>query len=182
MSPAGLRHLTWSRVGVAVCVGLIAFGALVALLPHHRNAVPLPMSLPRGTAGDRLSNLRLEELAQQTAEQFVIACDTTDPAHPAGDLATETALAPGLDVSHDVVWPAARNTEDRRTTVTLDPPGPPVAEPGNTVAVIVTGIMTVTSDSAPPAAVPVAERIALVHSPNDGGASGWRVVDVEVGA
>jgi hypothetical protein len=49
------------------------------------------------------------------------------------------------------------------------------------VAVIVTGIMTVTSDSGLPEAVPVAERIALHLSPG-GEASGWRVVDVEVGA
>jgi hypothetical protein len=141
------------------------------------------MSLPRSTAGDRLSKLRSQELAtQQTAEQFVIACDTTDPAHPAGEVATETALAPGLVVPHDQVVPALWKTENRRTTVVLDPPGQPVAEPGDMVAVIVTGIMTVTSDSAAPAAVPVAERIALHRSPNDGGASGWRVVDVEVGA
>ena len=95
MNPAGQRHLTWSRVGVAVCVGLIAYGAVVALLPRHHDAVPPPMPLPRGTAGDRGANQRAEELAvQQVAERFVIACDTTDPAHPAGDLATETALAP----------------------------------------------------------------------------------------
>ena len=183
MSPAMLRHLTWSRIGVALSVGLIAFGAVVALLPHHHDAEPPPMSLPRGTVGDRVANLRAQELAaRRTAEQFVIACDTTDPAHPGGDLATETALAPGLVVPHDVAWPALWKTEDRRTTVVLDPPGQPVAEPGDTVAVIVTGIMTVTSDSGPPAAVPVAERIALHRSPDDGGASSWGVVDIEVGA
>jgi hypothetical protein len=188
MSPATLRRLTWSRVGVALSVGLIAFGAVVALLPHHHDTEPPPMSLPRGTAGDRVTNVGAQELAaQRVAEQFVIACDTTDPAHPDGDMATETALAPGLGVPHDVVGPAAWRTEDRRTTVTLDPPGPPVAEPGDTVAVIVTGIMTVTSDSSTPVAVPVAERIALHplpddHSSDGGGASGWRVVDVEVGA
>ena len=133
-----------------------------------------------------LPTQRAQELAQQTAEQFVIACDTTDPAHPAGDLATETALAPGLVVSHDIVPPAWSN-EDRRTTVTLDPPGPPVAKPGDTVAVIVTGIMTVTSDSGPPAsgAGSREDRTAPLsddHSSADRGASGWRVVDVEVGA
>jgi len=181
VSPARLRHLTRSRVGVAVCVGLIAYGAVVALLPHHAGVGPSLVPVLRGREDDRVANLRAEELAQQTAEQFIIACDTTDPAHPAGDLATETALAPGLAVPHDVVWPAVWKTEDRRTTVVLDPPGLPVAERGDTVAVIVTGIMTVTSDSGPPAAVPVAERIALHLSPG-GGASGWRVVGVEVGA
>ena len=180
MSPALLRHLTWSRVGVAMCVGLIVFGAVVALLPHHHDGEPAPTSLLQG---HRVANVSAQELAaQHTAEQFVIACDTTDPAHPAGDLVTETALAPGLAVPHDVVWPAAWSTEDRRTTVALDPPGTPTIEPGEKVAVIVTGIMTVTSYSGPPAAVPVAERIALHLSPDDGGASGWRVVDVEVGA
>ena len=182
MNPASQRHLTWSRVGVAACVGLIAYGAVVALLPRHHDAVPPPMPLPRGTAGDRGANQRAEELAvQQVAQRFVIACDTTDPAHPTGDLATETALAPGLVVPHDVVVPVAWSTEDRRTTVTLDPPGPPVAEDGSAVAVIVTGIMNVTSDSGPPAAVPVAERITLHLSPR-GGESNWRVVGVEVGA
>ena len=180
MSPVSLRHVTWSRVGVAVCVGLIAYGAVTALLPH--DAVPPPVPLPRGTAGDGSANQRAEELAvQQAAERYVIACDTTDPTHPAGDLATETALAPSLDVSHDVVVPTAWSAEDRRTTVTLDPPGPPVAEHGGAVAVIVTGIMTVTSDSGPPAAVPVAERITLHPTPG-GGESSWRVVGVEVGA
>ncbi len=187
MRSATQRRLTWSRAGVTICVALIAFGAVTALLPHH-DALPPPMTLARGTAGDRLSKLRSQELAaQQTAEQFVIACDTTDPAHPAGDVASETALAPGLVVPHDQVGPALWRSENRRTTVVLDPPGQPVAEPGDTVAVIVTGTMTVISDSGPPAAVPVAERIALQPLPiddsaDDGGASGWRVVDVEVGA
>ena len=186
MRPAMLRHLTWSRVGVAVCVGLIAFGAVVALLPHDPAAGPA-LLIPLGREGDQVANLRAEELIQQTAEQFVIACDTTDPAQPAGDLATETALAPGLVDPHGVVGPALWRTEDRRTTVVLDPPGQLIAEPGGRVAVIVTGIMSVTSDASPPAAVPVAERIALHllhddHSADGGGASGWRVVDVEVGS
>ena len=163
MSPAVLRHLTWSRVGVAVSVALIAFGAVVALLPrHHAAAGPLLVPVAGGRQGNRLSDLGAQELAaQQTAERFVIACDTTDPANPAGDVATETALGPGLVVPHDVVWPAAWRTEDRRTTVVLDPPGQPLAERGDMVAVIVTGTMTVTSDSGPPQIVPLAERIAL---------------------
>ena len=95
---------------MAVCVGLIAFGAVVALLPHHAGSRYRRRCLfPEGAAGDRgCQTSGAEELAaQQVAERFVIACDTTDPAHPAGDLATETALAPGLVVSHDVVVPAA---------------------------------------------------------------------------
>ena len=137
---------------------------------------------PEGQRATEVPTSGAEELAvQQMAERYVIACDTTDPAHPAGDLATETALAPSLDVSRDVVVPAAWSTEDRRTTVTLDPPGPPVAEHGGAVAVIVTGIMTVTSDSGPPAAVPVAEKITLHLSPG-AAESSWRVVGLEVGA
>ena len=182
MTPASLRPLTWSRVGVAVCVGLITYGAVTALLPHQPDAVPPPVLLPRETAGYRGADQRTQELAvQRVAERYIIACDTTDPAHPAGDLATETALAPDLDVSRDVVVPAVWSTEDRRTTVTLDPPGPPMAEHGGSVNVIVTGIMTVTSNSGPPAAVPVAERITLHLSPGDG-ESTWRVIGVEVGA
>ena len=88
--------------------------------------------------------------------------------------------------------PAAWRTEDRATTVALDAPGQPVAERGDTVAVIVTGTMTVTSDSGPAQLVPLAERIALrplkddhsagEDSIGDRRASGWRVVGVEVGA
>jgi hypothetical protein len=189
MSPATLRYPTWSRVGVAVCVGLIAVGAVVALLPqHHTWAGPTRMPISRGKEDDRLANLPAQMLgAEQTAEGFVTACDTTNLAHPDGDMATEAALAPGLVLPHDAVGPAAWSTEDRATTVVLDPPGPPVAERGDTVAVIVTGMMTVTSDSGPPQLVPLAERIALhaLHddrSAGDRGVSGWRVVDVEVGA
>ena len=193
MSPATRRHLMWSRVGVALSVGLIAFGAVVALPSHHHaGAGPALMPVPGAMAG-RVANLPVQMLAaQQTAERFVTACDTTDPAHPAGDVATEAALAPGLEVTHDVVEPAAWSSEDRATKVALDAPGQPVTEHGDTVAVIVTGTMTVTSDSGPPQVVPVAERIALHplnhdhsvgdQSAGDRGASGWQVVDVEVGA
>ncbi len=94
--------------------------------------------------------------------RFVTACDTTDPAQPDGDVATEAALAPGLVLT-------ARRGASR-------PPGGPRIAPrrwrsmrpdnrwqnaGDTVAVIVTGTMTVTSDSGPPQRVPLVERIAL---------------------
>ena len=59
MSPTVLRHLTWSRVGVAVSVALIAFGTVVALLPrHHAAAGPILMPVPDGRQGDRFSDLR----------------------------------------------------------------------------------------------------------------------------
>jgi hypothetical protein len=183
---------------VAISVTLIAFGAVVAILPHHHDAEPPSMSLARGTAGDRLSKLPAQELvaqetaAQQVAVRFVTACDTTTPAQPHGDVATQAALAPALAVPHDMVEPAAWGTVDRATTVALDAPGQTVAERGDTVAVIVTGTMTVTSDSGPTQLVPLAERVSLRplneddsardHSAGDRGASGWRVVGVEVGA
>ena len=198
MSTATLRHLTWSRVGVAISVALIAFGAIVAILPHHRDAEPSPMTLARGTAGDGPSNLSAQELgAQQTAAQevavrYVTACDTTNPAQPNGDVATQAALAPALAVPHETVHPAAWRTEDRTTTVALDAPGQPVAKRGDTVAVIVTGTMTVTSDSGPAQLVPLVETITLRRlkddhsagkdSIGDRRASGWRVIGVEVGA
>jgi hypothetical protein len=151
------------------------------------------MAVPGAMVGDLVANVPAHELpaqvlaAQQTAERFVIACDTTDPAQPEGDVATEAALAPGLVVPHDAVEPAGWRTEDRATTVVLNPPGQPVAERGDRVAVIVTGTMTVTSGSGPPQVVPLAEKIGLHLSPNDHsatdrGASGWQVVGVGVGA
>ncbi len=203
MSRAFSRRHTMSRVGVPVCVALIAFGAVTALLPLHAGSRPMTISVPRAMAGGRVANVDSQKFAaplvaalrtatQQVAVRFVTACDTTDPAQPEGDVATEAALAPGLVVPHDVVWPSAWRTEDRATRVVLDPPGPPVAERSDTVAVIVTGIMTVTSDSGPPELVPVAERITLhpinddhsagSGSPGDRGATGWRVVGAEVGA
>ena len=177
-------------MGVAICVALIAFGAVTALLPHHAGSRPTPTAVPNAMTGGRVANVPAHELpaqvlaaqqkaAQQVAVRFVTASDTTDPAQPDGDVATETALAPGLVVPH-VVRPAAWGTEDRSTTVVLDPPGQPLAGRGDTVGVIVTGIMTVTSDSGPPQIAPLAETIAL-RPINDGGL-GWRVVGVEVGA
>ena len=198
MRTGPLRHLTWSRIGAAISVALIAFGALTALLPHHTGSAPTLMPVPPATQNNRVANLGADALAapqvaaQQVAERFVTACDTTDPAQPDGDVATQAALAPGLVLPHDVAEPAAWKSEDRATTVALDPPGQPVQERGDTVAVIVTGTMTVTSDSGPAQRVPIAERIALRplnddhsagdHSIADRGASGWRVVGVEVGA
>ena len=191
MSPARLRHLTWSRVGVAVCVGLIAFGAVVAAPPPPRHdAVPLPMPRSREeTAGDRrLPTWRAQELAAQQVGRAVRHRLRHDRSG-ASRRATWPPRPPSLRGWWcPTTWwgrpPGA--TEDRRTTVVLDPPGQPVAERGDTVAVIVTGIMTVTSDSGPPQTVPVAERITLHrlddHSAGDRGASGWRVVGVEVGA
>ncbi len=198
MRGAALRHLTWSRVGVAISVALIAFGAIVAILPHHRDAEPSPISLRRGTGDDGHANLSAQELvaqqtaAQQVAVRYVTACDTTNPAQPNGDVATQAALAPALALPHEMVRPAAWRTGDRTTTVALDGPGQPVRKGADTVAVIVTGTMSVTSDSGPAQLVPLVERIALrplkddhsagEDSIGDRRAFGWRVVGVEVGA
>lgn len=192
MRRATPRRFTWSRVGVTICVALIAFGAVTALLPRNVGPQLVPAPVSGTIAGDRAANVAAQLVtaqptaAQQVAVRFVTACDTTDPAQPDGNVAIEAALAPGLVLPHDVVWPATWRTEDRATTVLLDPPGQPVAGRGDTV-VIVTGILTVNSDSAPPHIVPLAERILLHqvaddHSAGDRGGSGWRVVGVEVGA
>ena len=118
MSRAFLRRLTKSRVGVAVCIGLIVFGAVTALLPRHAESRPTPAPVPNAIAGGGATNVDRQKLAtplvaaqqtaaQQVAVRFVAACDTTGPAQPKGDVATEAALAPGLVLPQDVVRPAA---------------------------------------------------------------------------
>lgn len=193
MTGSCVPRLTWSRVGLAVSVGLIIVGTLVAVFAHHQTSVPPPMPIPgsrpggvAGGASARTSaaqQVAAQQVAvQQTAVQFVTACDTTDPLHPTGNVATETELAPALAFPHAATWPALWMAEGRRTTLALGSPGQPVAEPGGQVAVIVTGVMTVTSDAGPPAAVPVTEKVTLRPSPAGSGSSGWLVTGVEVGA
>ena len=146
--------------------------------------MPIPGGRPGGVvvgASARASAAQ-QVAAQQVAEQFVTACDTTDPSHPTGDIAAETELAPALAVPHIVTWPVVWTADGRRTTVVLDPPGQPVTESGGQVAVIVIGIMTVTSDAGPSASVPVTEKVTLRPSPAGSGSSGWLVTGVEVGA
>ena len=186
-------HAASSHVVPGRCddlVGLVAFGAVTALLPRNVSPRLVPAPVSGTIAGLRAANVAAQLVtaqptaAQQVAVRFVTASDTTDPAQPEGNVAIETALAPGLAVPH-VVRPEAWVAEDRRTTVVLDPPGHPVAGRG-AVAVIVTG-RTVTTDTAPPQIVPLDERILLDrvaddHSAGDRGGSGWRVVGVEVGA
>ena len=208
-----LRGLTRTRAVLAISTVLIVFGALDALGTHHATSghhrTPAPWrriepqcgrsSRPTERRSDRAqrskwprNKSRLNEwLFNNVAARFVTACDTTDPAQPQGDQATEAALAPGL-VPHNVVEPAATSTEDRATTVTLDAPGQPVPGRHGTVAVIVTGTMSVTSDASPPQRVPIVARVTLrprTSVPTTGGhpetasdASGWQVVGVEVGA
>ena len=55
MRRATPRRFTWSRVGVTICVALIAFGAVTALLPRHAGPRPVPAAVPNATiAGDRV--------------------------------------------------------------------------------------------------------------------------------
>ena len=193
MTASWVRRLTWSKFGIAVSVGLIIFGTLVAVLPHHQTSVPPPMPIPGGRPGgvgvgaSARASTAQQVAAQQVAEQFVTACDTTDPSHPTGDIAAETELAPALAVPHAVTWPPAWTAEDRHTTVALDPPGQPVTEPGGQVAVIVTGTMLITSGTVasavgPSETVPVTEKVTLALAPAGSGSSGWLVTGVEVGA
>jgi hypothetical protein len=189
MSGTRLRRLTGSRVGVAVSVGLIVFGIVDAAVPHRPlGAGPASVSPSGGQRPDGPAGITptRELAAQQVAERFVTATHTTDPSHPAGDTATEMALAPQL-VADRVAWPVAWTAEGRRTTVALDSPGQPLAEPGGQVAVIVTGTITVGSNSGPPTRVPLFERVTLRSSLGTPGAgdqvtSGWVVTDVEAGS
>jgi hypothetical protein len=197
---ARLPRLTWWRIGAAICVALIVFGAVTALLPRRTESAPTLMPIPlapQDNRGAKVGVLTVQQrAAQQVAQRFVMACDTTDPAEPQGDVATEAALAPGLGLSHNVAEPIAWTGEQRTTTVALEPPGQAVAGPRHTVRVIVTGTMTVTSDSDPSQRVPIAEKVVLRRLDDaqpsgggpggddwasEGGASGWRVVGVKVG-
>ena len=104
MRRATPRRFTWSRAGVTICVALIAFGAVTALLPRNVGPRLMPAPVSGTIAGDRAANVAAQLVtaqqtaAQQVAVRFVTACDTTDPAQPDGNVAIETALAPGLVV------------------------------------------------------------------------------------
>ena len=172
MTAAFPKRLTRARVGAGMSVALIVFGVIDATVPQHRSGfgpAPAVPALQHAARDDVAASS--ETAAQEVAERFVIATDTTDPAHPEGDVVTQSSLAPELTDPHDLSWPVAWSTEDRRTTVVLDPPGPPLAEGGGQVAVVLVGVMTVTTDSGPPTAVPLAERVTL-RLVSDSAASG----------
>jgi len=183
---------TWSRVGIACSIGLVAFGVLDAALPHRALSHP---SLPRASLskapapkspGPHVINpeprttgtLPVSEgsalAAQQVAQRFTTAIDTTDPAHPDGNTAEWAPLAPGLTVPRGLVQPEAWVAEDRKTTVVLDPPGPVVIVGVRKVVVAVTGQMIVTTNVGPPDTVPVDERISLRLVRSTGTASAGR--------
>ncbi len=212
------RGLTRTRAVLAISTVLIVFGALDALGTHHATSgsppdtsaiapnratvrpeqsahrTPVRQSAAQRVAAKQHAAQRvaIQKVAiQRMAERFVTACDTTDPAQPQGDQATEAALAPGL-VLRKVGELAATSTGDRATTVTLDAPGQPVPGRHGTVEVIVTGTMSETSDASPPQRVPIVERVTLrprtsvpmtgADPENARDASGWQVVGIEVGA
>jgi hypothetical protein len=171
-----------------VSAGLIVFGIVDAALPHHPRSSMVGAS--SGSGGRGASSMTTGDVAAQdttagrVAEAFVAATDTTGPEDPEGDVAIEVALAPHLACGHSVSWPAAWTTEQRRTTVVLDAPGPALSVAGGQVTVIVTGTMTVTSDAGPPTSVPISERVVLRHVPEspvlrDRPPGGWVVTGAE---
>jgi len=118
-------RLTWSHLGIAVSLGLVVFGVVDAVLPHPtlpsaavsglgapRNPDPHvanSRSKPNSAVPSRSapSQSPADTAAQRVAEQFVMATDITDPTHPEGDTAEQSALAPGLGVPRQPLWPAA---------------------------------------------------------------------------
>ena len=182
MNRALARKITPARVATVCCAGLVGFGAVDAIVPHDAARSSVLSAPPSGHGRSTASKAWVSE-AQGVAVRFVTACDTTSAAAPSGDSATEAALAPGLAIPHRPSWPAAWTTESRHTTVALDPPGPPVGKAGGVVAVEVTGVMTVTSNSAPPQLVPVTETVLLRPAAGETtGVSGWVVDGVVVGS
>jgi len=172
-------RVTWSRLGIALSMGLVVFGVVDASLPHSTPRGPLvsrlgPQARPNahvatarsksGTAMPLRSvplKSQADATAQSVAERFVVATDTTDPTHPEGNAAERALLAPGLGVPHQLAWPEAWVAEGRRTTVVLDSPGPAVEVGAGQMAVVVTGRMVVTTDAGPSTEVPVDERVTL---------------------
>lgn len=177
------RRLTWSKVGAALSGALIVFGVVDAAVPGRRPGSEQATSAaaPRHGAGITLS--ASSEAAEAVAQRFITASDSTDPAHPAGDVVTASALAPGLRNPKSVSWPLSWTAEERRTTVVLYALGPPMAEAGGRLTVVVTGVMTVSTDGGPPTEVPLVERVTLRRTPEsavDG--SRFLVSGVEAGA
>ena len=191
MTSRNRPHLTWSRLGIGISVGLVLFGAIDAALPRSTRPVTQfsgvgPHEIHASAIATTTTPVVSEQnsAAQQIAEEFVEATDTTDPTHPEGDTAERAALAPVLTVPRRVMWPEAWVAEDRRTTVVLDAPGSVVPVESSQVAVIVTGRMVVTTDIGQTSEVPVDERVTLrptgpSGSPN---ASHWVITDVGSGS
>ncbi|MGD0255937.1 MAG: hypothetical protein ABSB99_10375 [Acidimicrobiales bacterium] len=182
------RHLTWGRVAVAVSAGLIVFGIVDAALPHYpRSSMVGASSSSGGHGATSIASggvTTQNTAAGHVAKEFVAATDTTGPEDPEGDVSIEAALAPQLAFGHSVSWPAAWTAQQRSTTVVLDAPGPALSVGSGQVTVIVTGTMTVTSDTAPPTSVPISERVILRHVPEspvlrDRPPGGWVVTGVE---
>jgi hypothetical protein len=171
-----------------VSAGLIVFGIVDATLPHHPRSSMVgapPSSGGRGSTSIASGGVITQNTAAgHVAEEFVAATDTTGPEDPEGEISTEAALAPQLAFPRSVSWSAAWTTQQRRTAVVLDPPGPALSVGSGQVTVIVTGTMTVTSDATPPTSVPISERVMLGHVPEspvlrDRPPGGWVVTGVE---
>ena len=193
-------RVTWSRLGIALSIGLVVFGVIDASLSHPTlpsDAVsglgpqthPDSHAASTGTKPITAVPLRSREVtaAQSAAEQFVVATDTTDPTHPEGNTSERALLAPGLTVPRQLAWPEAWVAENRRTTTVLDPPGPAVGVGTGQVAVVLTGRMVVTTITEPSTEVPVDERVTLrlIGSPGAvaaGNAPHWVVTNVGTGS
>ena len=167
-------RVTWSRLGIALSIGLVVLGVIDASLPPPTlpsDAVSGlgPQTRPEPHVASTRSKTgtvvplqpQADAAAQSAAEQFVVATDTTDPTHPEGNTSERALLAPGLAVPRQLAWPEAWVAENRRTTTVLDPPGPAVGVGAGQVAVVLTGRMVVTTVDGPSTEVPVDERITL---------------------
>ena len=133
MTSRNRPHLTWSRLGIGISVGLVLFGAIDAALPRSTRPVTQfsgvgPHEIHASAIATTTTPVVVVQNseAKQVAEEFVEATDTTDPILPEGDTAERAALAPALTVPRRVTWPETWVAEGRRTTVVLDPPGPVV--------------------------------------------------------
>ena len=184
-------HLTWSRLGIGISVGLVLFGAIDAAIPRSTRPVAQfsgvgPHEIHDSAIATTATPVESKQnsAAQRVAEQFVEATDTTDATHPDGDAAERAALAPALTVPRRVAWPEAWVAEDRRTTLVLDPPGPIVPVGSGQVAVVLTGRMVVTTDIGQTSEVPVDERVMLHPTGSTGppNSSHWVVTDVGSGS
>jgi hypothetical protein len=167
---------------------LIVFGIVDAALPHHPRSSMVGASSSSGGHGATSiasGGVTIQNTAAgHVAEEFVAATDTTGPEDPEGDVAIEAALAPQVAFGHSVSWPAAWTAQQRSSTVVLDAPGPALPVARGQVTVIVTGTMTVTSDTASPTSVPISERVVLRRMPESAvpkgrPPGGWVVIGVE---
>ena len=201
MSHRGLlRHLTWSRVGVAISVALIAFGAR-----HHALRSPTtPASgtdtdarfpaVDRGRPGRQPSAARVggsRVLFNKSQSASSPRATRPIPRSPRATWPPRPLSLRGWCCPTTWSEPAAWRTEDRATTVALDPPGQPVARTrrhgggdrhrhhDRDV-----GFGSARNVCRSPRGSHCARSMTITRLAirNSDGVSGWQVVGVEVGA